>query len=606
MKIGSLELIHNFGKNIKKTISVPGGESLMLAQGGSYLWVGPDPISRYQGWFFGFGNNKLIKILDGVRIENAGGVVAVENNFWSAKTVRENNSETFWLPGNDCLVFETEKQAKMEFFLDIKNPYQNQEFGRNYRVWHEDSFLFISHSQDNGCGLPEVFVAVCGDMAEVEIKNAWVRRDYSFDRKRRSEPSARWVFSPAIISASKLVFAAGFTKEEAKTAVGKLWRDFEIMKRKKQTDFEKQIRDESRTKAISFFTRKEAPNENNAAGHCARNSLKMLFSVQNGAAALRAGLPWFFQIWQRDEAVSLRGLGQFEQKTAFDIFWRQLEELRTGNFHSDTADGIGWLFLRAADFYRSGKFNTKEAAAVAECLEKSIAYLLENCTNNDLAVGAGKTWMDSLDRAGAQIEIQALRLSMYALAGDLAADKKEKERYLKLENNLKMAARQLFFDGTRLADLFDTNRGRADFTVRPNIFLAAYVYPGLLSKSEWTLCFEHALGKLWLEWGGLATIDKNDSKFCNDDSGENPTAYHNGDSWFWVNNIAAVAMARVDGKRFKNYIGKIFNASENDILWSGAIGCASEISPAANREPAGCANQAWSAATFLELLRELE
>ena len=212
-------------------------------------------------------------------------------------------------------------------------------------------------------------------------------------------------------------------------------------------------------------------------------------------------------------------------------------------------------------------------------------------------------WMDSLDRTGAAIEIQSLRLNMYALAADFADDKKQEEYYLSLESKLKRDVKKLFFDGKNFGDRFDTDKDKLDLTIRPNIFLAAYIYPGLLSKKEWSVCFAVALEKLWLDWGGLSTIDKNDPRFCGRDTGENPAAYHNGDSWFWINNIAAIAMARVDKKKFKNHIEKIFEASKNDILWNGAIGCAGEISSAAMYESAGCPNQAWSNATFLELYR---
>jgi glycogen debranching enzyme len=332
----------------------------------------------------------------------------------------------------------------------------------------------------------------------------------------------------------------------------------------------------------------------------------MLFAKKSDSVGVRAGLPWFFQFWQRDEAVSLKGLSQFDQKTAAKIFWRQLAELRAGDFHSDTADGIGWLFLRASDFYRSGKFNVKETAIIRESLENSIKYLLESNTRRGLAVnGRGQTWMDSLDRSGACIEIQALRLNMYSLAADLAIDQKQAKYYRELEENLKNNVRILFFDGNNLIDRFDTDNDQADYAIRPNIFLAAYIYPDLLSKKEWAIVFESALAKLWLDWGGLATLDKTDARFCVHDTGENPTAYHNGDSWFWVNNIAAIVMARTDKKRFKNYIDKIFEASKNDILWNGALGSASEISSAEIYASVGCANQAWSNATFLELCQEL-
>jgi hypothetical protein len=606
LKIGSLQLIHNFGKKtISKTVDAGGDNSLMLAQSGSYLWTGAKPASRYEGWFFGFGDNRLLKIIDEIRVAGAGDVVVLENNFWNVKKIRQNLTETFWMPAGNCLAYEIDRRAEVEFFLDIKEPYLNPEFGRHYKVEKEDGLVLVRYCQDGG-DAPEIFLAICGDISEVKITQEWVLQDYDFDRSRGSVPWDRWVFIPAAINASKIVFVAGFNKENTAAAAKKLWRDFEKNKQEKQGEWEKQNHDKLTGSALLSMVGKSIVNDKIAAAICAQNALKMLRVGHGRPAGLRAGLPWFFQIWQRDDAVSLNGLGQFDQKTSLDIFWRQIAELKINNFDFDTADGTGWLFLRAADFFRHGKFSARETEKVFNYLKKSIGRLLEEKTKNNLAISGGFTWMDSVKRADAVIEVQALRLNMYSLAAAMAAGKKNRDFYLGLENETVKTARQMFFDGRNLADGFDTATVRVDPVVRPNIFLAAYIYPKLLSKSEWIVCFESALDKLWLDWGGLGTIDKNDPRFCGRDTGEDPAAYHNGDSWFWVNNLAAIAMARVDKKRFKNYIDKIFEASKNDILWNGAIGCASEISSAEIYVTAGCANQAWSNATFLELAKARE
>ncbi|UMX48461.1 MAG: hypothetical protein L7H18_01310 [Candidatus Nealsonbacteria bacterium DGGOD1a] len=599
-----MQLIHNFGKKtIRKTVDAPGGGSLMLARGGSYLWTGIKPASRYQGWFFGYNGNKLMKIIDDVRIENDNPGTGIENNFWNIKKIGENSIQTFFLPAANCFAYEAGRPARIEFFLDVKEPYQNPDIGRNHEIWQEDGAILICYREGKSSGFPEVFIAVLGDITAAEIKEEWILRDYGFDRGRGSAPWERWVFKPAAITAAKLVFAVGFSKDEAINAARKNWRDFEKFKREAQ---KKYGNIKASASFLGLFPGGKPPiGEKEAAEFCAQNALETLYARIGAVVGLRAGLPWFFQFWQRDEAVSLKGLSQFDRKTALEIFWRQMGELKANDFHFDTADGIGWLFLRASDFYRSGKFNIKEIAAVRECLNNSIEYFLKNNARGNLAINlAGqKTWMDSLDRTGAAIEIQSLRLNMYALAADFADDKKQEEYYLSLESKLKRDVKKLFFDGKNFGDRFDTDKDKLDLTIRPNIFLAAYIYPGLLSKKEWSVCFAVALEKLWLDWGGLSTIDKNDPRFCGRDTGENPAAYHNGDSWFWINNIAAIAMARVDKKKFKNHIEKIFEASKNDILWNGAIGCAGEISSAAIYESAGCPNQAWSNATFLELYR---
>jgi hypothetical protein len=63
---------------------------------------------------------------------------------------------------------------------------------------------------------------------------------------------------------------------------------------------------------------------------------------------------------------------------------------------------------------------------------------------------------------------------------------------------------------------------------------------------------------------------------------------------------------RISPTKFKNYIKKIALASSNDILFNGYIGCASEVSSAAEQKSEGCLSQAWSNAMFVELMDELE
>ena len=161
---------------------------------------------------------------------------------------------------------------------------------------------------------------------------------------------------------------------------------------------------------------------------------------------------------------------------------------------------------------------------------------------------------------------------------------------------MKIKVRQKFWNGNILADGLD------DWTIRPNIFIASYIYPELLTQKEWEACFENSLKSLWLEWGGLATIDKKNKLFADTNTGENNQSYHRGDSWFWINNLAAIQLNKINNKKFEKYIKKIIDASTEDILWKGCIGCASELSSAKELTSQGCFNQAWSNAMYMEMV----
>ena len=118
-------------------------------------------------------------------------------------------------------------------------------------------------------------------------------------------------------------------------------------------------------------------------------------------------------------------------------------------------------------------------------------------------------------------------------------------------------------------------------------------------------CFENSLKSLWLGWGGLSTIDINNKLFTDDHTGEINKSYHRGDSWFWLNNLAAIELNKINPKKFQNQIQKIISASTEDILWKGCIGCASELSSAKELKSQGCFNQAWSDAMYIEMVEEI-
>ena len=230
--------------------------------------------------------------------------------------------------------------------------------------------------------------------------------------------------------------------------------------------------------------------------------------------------------------------------------------------------------------------------ALIKCLEK----LIKKKTQEGWALNApGETWMDSLSRQGIRLEIQALRLAMYDLAFNLTGE----IQYQNLSQNLIKKVRTFFWQKNILKDGLD------DPTSRPNIFLAAYIYPKLFPKKDWDRCFQNLLPRLWLSWGGLTSLDQKDPNFCPFSTGQLPQSYHQGDSWFWINNLTALVLWRLDRQKYQDFVQKIFQASTQDLLWHQAVGYPSEISSAQNFEPTGCVAQAWSAASYLELAQEL-
>jgi glycogen debranching enzyme len=209
-------------------------------------------------------------------------------------------------------------------------------------------------------------------------------------------------------------------------------------------------------------------------------------------------------------------------------------------------------------------------------------------------------------RDGARIEINALTLASVQTLTRLARATRTRvpSDIKSFASALQKGAKKFLADNVVYDGVFFS--GELDKTVRPNIFIAYYVYPKLFSKQIWKASFEESLTSLWLDWGGLSSISKTHPWFIPFYTAQGNRSYHRGDSWYWVNNIAALAMHLLDPLQFAFHVHRITEASCNDLLWYGIIGHAAELSSANEQTAVGCLAQAWSSATLVELLDKLE
>jgi len=597
-----MKIIHS-AKNFEISKSVKKDTGFLLAnQLGGYLSFyesNQKPVSKYQGWFASFKNNKdkkIFKIIENLEIVDALPVAELKNNFWNIERRRTNISEKFFLPQlKNSLIYELNEIASVDLILDIRESYDNSKWGRYYQISEKDGFLIVKYTKKiENREKYSIYLAILADSLDYLKKEEWILKDYKLDKERGSSLSSRYVFSALRIRAKKIVFSVSINKMEAIKEAKEVFEKTEKFKK-----IAKRTERLLRPLSISGVRPHSVMQEIKMAEVCAKDALNKMIILKNekSAQGMFAGLPWFFQFWTRDTAISLKSFFEINKEQAKQILFNQIALIDNQGHIDGTADGVGWLFKRATDFLDKKAFNKKEKEILKKTLKKTINGLLKYYTEDDFALSLPRqTWMDTLERDGKQIEIQALRLNIYKLAYQLFKDKK----YLELEKQLTKKVQEKFWNGKYLAD------GLGDFTIRSNIFLVAYIYPDLLKKKEWIICFENILPKLWCKWGGVATIDKKSSLFVENNSGEESQSYHNGDSWFWVNNLAAIALYKADKKKFKKYIDKILEASTKEILWQGVVGHHTEISSARELKSEGCWSQAWSSALYLELINILK
>lgn len=559
--------------------------ALLTNSAGSYFMTSYGADSKYDGFFvYDKEDQEMYKIIDSMGI----GFQSLTNNFSS---IFLENTEISMPDGKNAMVIKP--GIPLIFKFDVKKSYDSRIWGRNYKITENKNEIIIefikktdSREDDSHDQEEFRFYTVIRHNGTYTMFDEWINKIYPYDSHREQSVSERYVYKTLAIDAMRIVVVASKSLEQAQKDAKELFKKYKPKKLKpKLITNDKEI---------------------NLAYNAAINSLDSLM-VEN---RILAGLPWFFQFWTRDEAISVGALiKQKRIKEAKDIIMKELGLVqkngrlanRTPGTDTDSADATGWALFRLSQIVKEKNLDEAETIFLKAKLEYILTKMIDTYTNNELIYNnPQETWMDTVvngedSRAGARIEIQALQLALYKFVYELS----DQEHFLHLAMKLKEAIKTNFWNNEILAD------GIEDFTIRPNIFIAYYVYPELLTDDEWKTCFDNALKKLWLDWGGLSTIDKEHHLFRANHTGENNASYHRGDSWYWINNLAAICLYRLDKERYKDHIDKILEASTNEILWMGVAGSHAEISSASHQESRGCLAQAWSLAMYIELIIEL-
>ena len=562
--------------------------------------------TKYRGLFVKNKDN-LFKSVDTLSI--SGVPSEAINKLWCFEKKYYKEIERFFMH-EDSLLYEVENYNGYSLLtLDMREVNDFSTQGKDYGITSEGDFIIIKFNNKNDVK----YLAIKSNCSFKPVKE-WIEHEYPFDIKRKNPPNKWFVFKALkfeIKGNATISLSFSDDKEKAKSDANTLFYSHEHLKSKKKNEIN------------SLFRQKKMSKHLRVAYKCVLKSLDDLIINVDNTIGMYAGLPWFYQIWTRDEAISLGGLLSEKNYSAVkEMLTNLLKDIlpdgRVPNRypHSSlgSADGVGWAFKRLSDiFYElqlkrslNEVFLPQEIANFTTNLKTSIERLQKYYIKNNMTINRKKeTWMDTdagVDpRDGARIEIQAMTLNMIKLAKNLCKyiDDPDYKMYVNLEKELKKTTRNAFMNQGYLNDGFN------DPTIRPNIFLAYYIYPELLTEREWKKVFKNSLEHLWLKWGGLSTIDKRHPLFKDEYSGMDDSSYHRGDSWFFINNLTCICLYRVDKKLFHKYITKILEASTDEILRMGALGCHSEISSAKEKSSEGAISQAWSAATYIELINEL-
>lgn len=618
-----MHVIHSFN-NVKVDEHTSKDAAFLITnKKGNYLSLGQNNFSSLQGmFFFDHKSWSYYKTIEDIRLEGSDEMVAIKNNLFNvARSYRSGAEESFNLFNNSMLYSIWDYSGEVVIDLDFRAMYDHDDQGRIYKISREEDIIVIRYDKFSDNSLSKIdktsFLVIKGVDDFRDILQ-WVKKDYRYDARRGSRPEFYVYRALAIRSSGKIDLAFSFSddKESAKAHARQVYENRDYLK------------NSMKKYAVHSFTSDDIALN---AAMKALDDLTMSVECHERSVGVFAGLPWFFQFWARDELISLKAL-IFQEKYSLvkSVLFKYLASLsedglipnRLPDAGVRSIDASGWLFFRIREFINAlaskkmadDYLDAQDMFTIKQALDKAILGLMHHHTekvNGFVVCGMQESWMDTkaADRGGACIEVQALFLAMLKLHSELSKTTKSKQIFKGFEKDFRESVRDEFFREGYLIDCMNQavheGGSKANGAIRPNIFLAYYLYPELLSKAEWKQAFDNALKFLWLDWGGLTTISHTDPKFCAEYTGENDISYHNGDSWYYINNYAAIAMHRLDSSYYEKQISRITHASRNELLFSGFIGCASELSSAKQERSEGCLSQAWSNASFIELMHEL-
>lgn len=296
---------------------------------------------------------------------------------------------------------------------------------------------------------------------------------------------------------------------------------------------------------------------------------------------LPAGFPWFFENWYRDELLSLFLLKKFLKqefiKERLNFYLENLENIWNKNKNLSTLESSDTLLLLILNI------NEDLFLINFKILEKYISLWEKKfIKENELNLPDYSTWMDTISRKKA-VEILALYLLALRKFANFNKSYVEKANYFK--EKLKKEVLQ---------------------NLDSNLVFVYLFLKGIFTQNKWQIIFENLLKNFYLDWGGVSTLAKNDPNFKEEDDGEKASAYHQGDSWYYLNNLYASALYKINYKKFSNEVNQIIKSSLIDLLLDGALGFSSEVSSAKERKSQNSLVQLWSMASLTYLLSSLK
>jgi hypothetical protein len=515
---------------------------IFLKNGNLWFFLSQKKKSRYFGGFI-FCYNQALRFLDDIDFQDE--IYEIDILSPSEVIIYFKNNQAYLNLTQDSLEITFSSYQEIKLTFDIKAIFDNDPFKRKIKIEKISSVSFLVEEFFEGQGFIKLLIEADSPLNFQEV---WKEKFFDFDFQRNSPPFNWYIFDGIYGKVREMKIKVVFPGIHGSYGF--------------ETD---------NTDKIYPYESIQNPY---------KSVINFLLSRLNSLildSYLPAGFSWFYENWYRDELLSMFLMQPLwknfsEQRIKFYLY--NLENI----WDKNKPDGS-----LAADTFLLFLLNLPQDLFLAHfnLLENYLQKWRKEFDLDNLPPYS--TWMDTLERKNA-LEIDVLYLKALRRFAKINKD------YVPLANNLK----------GRIIKKIKEN------PVDVNLIFAFLFLEDIFTLDEWKNFFEKLLKENYLSWGGLATLPLNNPKFLDEDDGEKAKAYHQGDSWYFLNNLLAYSLAKIDFQRFKNFIQKIIESSFLDLFSDGALGWSSEISSAKERKSKGSLVQTWSIASLTFLLSFLQ
>jgi hypothetical protein len=550
---------------------------IFLKNGNLWFFLSQKKKSRYFGGFI-FHHHQALRFLDNIDFKDE--IYEIDILSPSEAIIYFKNNQAYLNLTRDSLEITFSSYQELKITFDIKAIFDNDPFKRKIKIEKITSVSFLIEEFFEREGFIKLLIEADSPL---NFQEAWKEKFFDFDFQRNSPPFKWYIFDGIYGKVREIKIKVVFPTTD-------------------QCGFETDKRGLYMEQSIENYMYKSVQNPYKFVVDFLLSRLNSLI-LDN---YLPAGFSWFYENWYRDELLSmflltLINADNFTQINAD----KDIRENPRKEYPRESAldprlsvdKRIKFYLYNLENVWNKNKPNGFLAADTLllfllnlpqdlflvhfNLLEKYLQKWREEFNLDNLPPYS--TWMDALERKNA-LEIDVLYLKA------LRRFAKVNKKYVNLANNLK----------ERIIKKIKEN------PIDVNLIFAFLFLEDIFTLNEWKNFFEKLLKESYLLWGGLSTLPFNDPKFLDEDDGEKSKAYHQGDSWYFLNNLLAYSLAKIDFKRFKNFIEKIIESSFLDLFFDGALGWSSEVSSAKERKSEGSLVQTWSIASLAFLLAFLQ